>query len=285
MNSVEFSGKANFYTDIKNVKLYVDYTNQRLKILNYPFVSDDIISLIIDFARKEGLGKIISNCSIKLLKPFRNCGFKIEGVINSFFQGEDAYCISLFIDKNREVPLHKEEEDEILYQCVFERKKHFSAGKTKYIVRNAELIDIPQMVQLFIKVFETYPSPVFNGDYLKSVMNKQVFFKVAVENEKIISIASADTDTHNMNAEITDCATYPEHRGRGILTNLIQSLEHDLKNRGFITLYSLSRAINPGINKSLSKLDYRYGGRLVNNCHICGGFEDMNIWVKKLRKG
>jgi len=24
-------------------------------------------------------------------------------------------------------------------------------------------------------------------------------------------------------------------------------------------------------------------GRLINNCHIGGGFEDMNIWVKNKR--
>ena len=51
----------------------------------------------------------------------------------------------------------------------------------------------------------------------------------------------------------------------------------------FKILYSLSRAINPSINKVLANLDYKYCGRLVNNCHICGDFEDMNIWVKKLK--
>ncbi|HCP15639.1 MAG TPA: putative beta-lysine N-acetyltransferase, partial [Peptococcaceae bacterium] len=29
-------------------------------------------------------------------------------------------------------------------------------------------------------------------------------------------------------------------------------------------------------------MHYEYSGRLVNNCDICGGFEDMNIWVKRL---
>ena len=112
-------------------------------------------------------------------------------------------------------------------------------------------------------------------------MNVQILFKVAIENDNIISIASADMDKCNMNAEITDCATYPEHRGRGILKNLISELEQELFQNGFKTLYSLSRAINPGINKALANLNYKYCGRLVNNCHICGNFEDMNIWVKQ----
>jgi beta-lysine N6-acetyltransferase len=68
------------------------------------------------------------------------------------------------------------------------------------------------------------------------------------------------------------------------LQNIIYSLEEDLKEKGFYIAYSLVRAVNPGINKALSKLEYEYGGRLINNCHICGGFEDMNVWVKKLEK-
>lgn len=78
--------------------------------------------------------------------------------------------------------------------------------------------------------------------------------------------------------------TIPEYRGQGLLSNLVYSLEQDLTQKGFYTLYSLSRAMNPGINAVLFKLGYKYTGRLINNCHICGGFEDMNIWVKKLKE-
>ncbi len=284
MNAAELENNVNYYAKIKGVKLFVDYTNQRLKIIDYPCISEDTIMFILDFAQKEGLGKVISNCRIKLLKPFRNCGFIIEGIINGFFKGEDAYCISYFIDKKRQVSSNKEEEDKILHQCVVEKKKSSIVRNQKYIIRNAEESDISEMINLFSCVFKTYPSPIFSSDYLQSVINKKILFKVAVEDEKIISTASADMDNQNMNAEITDCATFQEYRGRGILTGLIQSLEHDLFRKGFCTIYSLSRAINPGINKSLKNTGFNYCGRLINNCHICGSFEDMNIWVKKLRK-
>jgi len=113
-------------------------------------------------------------------------------------------------------------------------------------------------------------------------MDARIHFKAAFDNGKLVSIASADMDRKNLNAEITDCATYPQYRGRGLLSRLIKAIEEDLKNIGFYSVYSLSRAVNPGINISLSKLDYDYTGRLINNCNICGGFEDMNIWCKKL---
>ena len=54
------------------------------------------------------------------------------------------------------------------------------------------------------------------------------------------------------------------------VANIIYSLELDLKKKGFITLYSLSRAINPGVNVVLSKHNYKFTDRLVNNCNICG---------------
>lgn len=284
MKPLKLVSKENYYTNIHGIKVFVDFINERLKILDYQCISDNTIMDIVSFAKQNELGKVISNCRIKFLEPFRNCGFKVEGIINGFFSGEDAYCVSLFLDKKREVDVRKEDEDTILHQCVIESSETFKVRNHGYMIRNAIKSDIPQMIELFSSVFETYPSPVFNSAYLQNVMEEQILFKIAVDEGKIISIASTDMDKCNLNAEITDCATYPQYRGRGILPNLIQHLEQDLRKKGFHTLYSLSRAINPGINKSLSKLEYRYGGRLVNNCHICGGFEDMNIWVKKLKR-
>lgn len=283
-SAANYDYQSNYYTDFNGVKLYVDNINSRLKILDYKCINEEVILGIIDLAKREGLGKIISNCRIRLLKPFRNCGFTIEGIINGFFQGEDAYCISFFTDPQRKDSMHKAEEDSIIHSCISNCGQYIPNQRTEYQVRDAAVSDIPQMVKLFSEVFETYPSPIFSMEYLKKVMGERVLFKVAVDSNKLISIASADMDLVNMNAEITDCATYPKYRGKNILSNLIFKLESDLKKKGFHTLYSLSRAINPGINKVLCKHSYRYCGRLVNNCHICGGFEDMNIWIKRLKK-
>jgi beta-lysine N6-acetyltransferase len=67
------------------------------------------------------------------------------------------------------------------------------------------------------------------------------------------------------------------------LSSLIFSLENELKQEGFYTLYSLSRAVNVGINMVLSKHGYNYTGRLIDNCNISRGYEDMNIWVKEIK--
>lgn len=282
MNAVQF--ESNYYTKCKSIDLYVDRVNSRLKILCCAGISDDIIHHIINLAKEEKLEKIVANCRIRQLKPFKYCGFHVEGIIEGFFKGEDAYCSSLFLSKERSISACKEEEDAILCKCANDIRKFMPPLSPAFNIREACLKDIPQIVELFTTVFKTYPSPVFSIDYLERVMNDKVLFKVALHDKKVVSVASADMDLNNLNAEITDCATYPEFRGKGLLSNLICFLEKDMKNKGFHALYSLSRANNPGINLALAKQGYRYSGRLINNCHICGGLEDMNIWVKRLRK-
>ncbi len=268
----------------QGTEVFLDYANSRLKVLKYNQLSVNMIMNAVSLARTEKFGKVLVNCRLKDLKYFKEAGFVIEGMINGFFKGEDAYCMSLFLDKEREQSKNKEKEDEILELC-FEKERILVPPdlNCEYKIRNSIENDIPQMVKLFKTVFKTYPSPIFDQDYLKKIMNKKVLFKVALKDNMIVSIASADMDKENLNAEITDCATYPEYRGQGLLSNLAYMLEKELVERKFNTLYSLSRAINAGINISLGKLGYDYGGRLVNNCDICGGFEDMNIWVKKIK--
>jgi beta-lysine N6-acetyltransferase len=279
---IEVDTNKNYYLTINSVDLFVDYTNKRLKVAEFQNISNKIINEIIIFAKKEGLQKIITNIKIQFVNNFRDCGFVIEGIINGFFKGEDAYCLSFFLDESRSISKNIEVEENILKLCASRSRKIVKIKKQNFVVRNAEEKDILQMIKLFSTIFESYPTDIFNFDYIKEVLEKKILFKICLLDDVVISVASADMDKINMNAEITDCVTYPEYRGRGILIRLITCLERDLRTSGFYTLYSLSRAINPGINMALSNIGYKYGGRLVNNCHICGNFEDMNIWVKNL---
>ncbi|MCX7709482.1 MAG: putative beta-lysine N-acetyltransferase [Clostridia bacterium] len=283
MNALQYN--ACYKMDYNDTTLYFDYPNKRLKILEHNEVPENVVQEIIAIAAKEGLGKIITYCRIRELSPFRACGFVVEGMINGFFKGENTYCLSYFIDKQRSISLYKEEEDSILSSCMNDIQRFNYRPNKSYPVRKAKESDIPQMIAIFTETFKTYPSPVYNAEYLKNVMEDQVLFMVAEDKGRIVSIASAELDIRNSNAEITDCATYPEYQGKGLLTLLIHCLQSELSDRGFHTLYSLSRAIHPGINKALRKCGYKYGGRLIKNCHICGDFEDMNIWFKQLMKG
>lgn len=273
----------NYYTKIDSTKIYIDYPNRRVKIIDVDSISSETLNKIISLSVDENLDKVICNCDVKSIEVLEEAGFKMEGKIDGYFKGKDAFCMSYFLSKKRKISRNLYIKNLLIKQCL-ELKDTFvyDSNKYEYYIRDAEEKDINEMVKLFSAVFSSYPSPIYNEEYLRQTMHENVLYKVADYNGKIVGIASADMDRDNLNAEITDCATYLNYRGKGILSNIIHSLEKDLKKKGFITLYSLCRAINPGINIVLSKHNYKFTGRLINNCNICGAFEDMNIWIKNI---
>ncbi|EKQ52857.1 MULTISPECIES: putative beta-lysine N-acetyltransferase [unclassified Clostridium] len=273
----------NYYTKIDRTKVFVDLTNKRLKIVDLNNITLQNLKRIIHFASKLHLGKIICNCNIDLFDTFINAGFIPEGKIDGYFKSMDAFCMSYFISSDRKICTNLSQKDLLVKDCQAIKNTYVHKPNNPiYTIRTATEDDIEELTKLFSTVFLTYPSPIYNKEYIKQTMKEKVLYKVAVYAGSIVSVASADMDKENLNAEITDCATYPAYRGKGILSNIIFSLERNLKAKGFLTLYSLSRAINPSINFILSKHNYHYTGRVVNNCNICGTFEDMNIWVKNI---
>lgn len=286
MKVARYNLDDNYYDEkyIDSIKIYIDYINRRIKIIDLDNISSDNLKRIISFSKSQKLDKVICNCNSQALEIFKEAGFELEGKINGYFKGEDAFCMSYFIGEYRKSISNLPQKDLLVKKCLGLKNtfKH-RINKFAYNIRNANENDTKAMVKLFSTVFSSYPSPIYDEKYLKKTMNSKVLYKVAVYDDKIVGIASADMDKKNLNAEITDCATYSNYRGKGILSNLINSLEVDLKNKKIITLYSLARAINPGINIVLSKNNYEYEGRLINHCSICGQFEDMNIWVKNIK--
>lgn len=274
---------SNYFTKIGLVKVYVDYVNSSLKIVNFNSISTQTLRRIIYFASKQHLGKVICNCGIEYFENFVMAGFTLEGKIDSYFKGKDAFCMSYFISKNRKLSKSCAKEEFYLKQCSEKNDTFLFDGHSKYCIRDAKESDIKGIIELFYNVFSMYPSPMYDEECIKQTMKEKILYKVALDKDRIISVASADMDSNNLNAEITNCATYPQYRGKGILSNIIYSLESELKKREFITLYSISRATNPGINYAFSKNGYKYRGRLINNCNICGAFEDMNIWTKRIK--
>lgn len=267
----------NYYTTIDHTKIYVNYHNKHIRIINFNTISVQNLKKIIHFASKEYLSKVICNCDIKFFEYFVDVGFQLEGKIDSYFKGRDAFIMSYFISINKIKHSNHENRELLLKQNLNTKNKFvYNVNNLKYFIRDANKNDIKQMIALFSKC----SSLIYNEEYLKKTMNETVLYKVAVDNDKIICIASANMDKKNLNAEITTCITDPNYMDKGILSDIIHFLELDLKRKKFITVYSLSRAINPTINFVLNKHNYKFRGRLINNCNIYGNFEDMNIWVK-----
>lgn len=287
MRAAEYQG--DYYQIIGKTLLFMDHTNSRIKILTHDSLDSKQLYDIKQLARLNHLSKIISFAPVACGDIFKEAGFIMEGNIAGFFKGNDALCYSYFLDEERKLSpfsdaglMLSEYTADRLSTEHLESKPAISL-QPPYEISDAIDSDLDQMTALFQSVFSTYPSPVSDKEYIRSNMrNKKVIYKVALHYGKVIGIASAELDKTNLNAEMTDCVTMPEYRGRGILTAILQELEDQLQKDGYRCLYSLCRAMIPSVNRAFMNQGYNYAGRMIQNCHMCGTFEDMNIWVKNL---
>lgn len=265
-------------------ELGIDITNQRLKILSFEGSNYfDFVTRIKEVAQQKQLGKVLVNAKQERTAALERAGYIREGTIPGYFMGVETFCYSYFTDPSRAKSMYLAKEDEILHGVTGNR----DLGKTEellpanYELREIREADVLNLVDLYKEVFASYPSPLFNPKYIRKVMHEQVYFMAVFDKEGLpVSAGSADMDLVNLNAELTDLATHKKARGLGLATTIIKALEKEMWQRKIKCLYSLSRAGIPGVNRALYKLGYTYQGRLLNNCHIGGKFEDMNIWVK-----
>lgn len=259
-----------------------DDFNKRLKILDRgEKFSEDLVLENENKARFLNYEKIIVTTGEKNWRNYLNHGYQLEGVIDTFFNGHPAYLMSFFLTAQRGNSLSSLEANKILRLARLKQASSRQQKEINFVIRDAKPSDQDVIFKIFQRVFSTYPSPIHDPEYLKKVLNNSLF-KVCLHEGEVISVASADIDWGNKGAEITDCATLPEFRGYGLMEKLVEGLEKTLKEKNVITLYSLARALSLGITKVFYRQGYAYSGRLVNNCHICGQYEDMNLWVKTI---
>jgi putative beta-lysine N-acetyltransferase len=266
------------------VKLFFDYYNRRLKVLDYEAEEfSSMLRRLAYLAEANKFDKIFVKTTPQDFQNFLAHGYMMEGVLKYFFKGGDAYVLSRFSSKNRIMSDVLLEEAQLVEKIVYG-----SPGKEpkpldpKIKIIKATKNHISDLVSIYRTTFETYPSPLTNPDYVKSSMDRDVIYRLAFYEDTAIAAASAEIDPKNANAEMTDCATIPEAQGQGIMQHLLVALEEDVKEMKLLSVYTLARAISYGMNCAFFRLGYEFSGRLINNCDIFGRFEDMNIWVKKL---
>ena len=138
------------------------------------------------------------------------------------------------------------------------------------------------MADLYKKVFDTYPFPIFDPRYIKKTMDENFIYSSIWENDKIVALSSCEMDIVSQNVEMTDFATLPEYQGKGFAIYLLQNMENEMRKRNIRTAYTISRAVSYGINIIFAKMGYKYSGTLLNNTNISGNFESMNVWYKFL---
>ncbi|WP_349410658.1 putative beta-lysine N-acetyltransferase [Pseudalkalibacillus sp. SCS-8] len=265
-----------------NVSL--DFFNERLKIEDYRGNVESIHKQIVRLLEDHPFTKVIVKSRQEDWKHFLTLGYQFEAIFTGFFNGNDAYSMAMFTENARRTSEYWVYEDETLQQVKELSRSLDVPADPSYTIRKAEASDAAALADLYQAVFEIYPTPMNDPDYIHKLINHHSIFYVAVYEGKIVSAASADIHSTYNNAELTDCATLPEHRKKGLMKMLIAKLEHELKEQQIYCAYSIARALSFGMNAVFHQRYYEYKGRFTNNCNIYNKLEDMNLWVCDLSR-
>lgn len=269
-----------------SANLFLDHYSQRIRVSYYEGNNvAGLVQRLCDLAEANNFDKIIITPSERDWQAFLNHGFVLEAVIKYYLLGKNAYVMSKFRSQDRLIS------QSLMDEILLVEKLMATPPRTEirvldegYECRLAIKSDIPELAKLYSEIFESYPSPLSHEEYLQTVFQKMNLFAVITHNKKIIAAASAELNPAHKAAELTDCATLKSYRGNGFMMVILEKLQAELVSRDYICGYTMARARSFGMNMVFYNLGYEFMGRLINNCDIYGAYEDMNIWVRDLRK-
>lgn len=280
-------GQMKYYEEfVEQTKNYtvegtLDYFNKRIRVDHYKGNVEHVMRRVEELANSHSFTKLIIKGKGEHIPDWLSLGFMLEASIPQYFQGHDAYFMVKYRDDERRNSVQWVKEDEIL-SGVIAKKVIEKEIPEQFILRKATEEDAKQLADVFGKVFEIYPTPLNEVDYIVKTMKEDIIYYVYETEGKIISTASAEINVREGNAELTNCATLPEYRKHGFMKSLLMKLEEELQEKGIFYSYTIARALSFGMNAAFYQLGYTYTGRLANNCYIFDKLEDMNVWVKDL---
>ncbi len=167
-------------------------------------------------AKQEKYTKIFAKVQPDALPVFLVNGYQVEAFIPKFYKNSaDCLLVSKFIDINRKkVPVS--ELDQFFELLTRKTKKNQTQQyNQKYETGELTEKDAPAISAVFSQVFETYPFPVHDPEYIVKTMQEEGTRYFGVKDKtRLIAASTAEIDYKNRNAEMTDFAVLPEYRGR-----------------------------------------------------------------------
>lgn len=146
--------------------------------------------------------------------------------------------------------------------------------------RMADPDDAPAIRALLAEVFPAYPIPTDPGTIRYALAGGLVRGRVVVTEEgELAAYASAEFQPGGGAPEITDCATAPVRRGRGLMAHLVSGLLVDLRHHHDQDhAYALAREDRPAMARVLARAGWRHTGRLVNHYRVGKDWVTAGIW-------
>ena len=265
-----------------DVEIVIDNQNKRVKLVECGELPSETAAVAIQVARNYKYEKIWGFVAPDIYEKLANIGFVREGILDGYYEDMPGIAVAFYLTENRSISKFPDIENTIVQKSLLQKDKDVPALPAGYDIRMAGIEDASEISNLFKSVFATYPTPVSSAEDIINSMESNVYYSCITKNNKIVAISSADIDFMHQVAEMTDCAVLPDYRGKGLVAILLRFLETKIQRLKLRSLYTLARATSAPMNMTFARLNYSFTGRLVNNCHIAGDWEDMNLWVKKL---
>lgn len=275
---------------IRGTCIHFEPHNRRLKVYHISQLHvQKTINDLKKIGKEQKCDKLIfyANEANKRFFVQSNCYY--EGRIGGFFSGDDAYIFSIFLEPSRRREENHEEDNKVMNRV----NQKYADGPNMnvqsyflpqgYSMRAPEEKDAIYIAELYGSVFETYPTPIHEPEFvLEMIKNDHINLTVVEYEQRIISACSTEILPDFNSAEMADCATLPEHRGNGLLTSQFCHLIQIMHQKKIKTLFTYSRSRSLGMNLVNRKLGFTYGGRMIKNSNISGRLENMNIWYKNI---
>ncbi|MFP4379195.1 MAG: putative beta-lysine N-acetyltransferase [Candidatus Sumerlaeia bacterium] len=233
-------------------------------------------------AEEKGYSKIFAKIPEMYSEPFLAHGYEIEAHIPRFYDGRDS---ALFVGKFLTEERRSCEGEDIagpIEAAIAKRETREYPLPEGFSMRPIETEDVEDAALVYREVFQTYPFPIHDPDYLLETMESHVIYFGVYQDDRLVALASAETDEEHQNAEMTDFATLPDYRGQGLAASLLHHMHKVMAEKDYKTLYTIARARSFGMNITFGRLGYIFSGTLKCNTQISGDLESMNVWYMHL---
>lgn len=238
-------------------------------------------------ARANGYTKIFAKLPKPFAETFQQKGYEEEAHIPGFYRGKRAAVFMCrYLDETR-----RQEKNPQLVRSVLDVALTRATDPTPgaslpgtCVARELGPVDADILSELYREVFATYPFPIHDPGYLRRTMETHIRYFGVFEQGKLIAGSSSELDNEEQNSEMTDFATRPSERGRGLALYLLRSMEQVMQDEKILTPFTIARAYSYGMNITFARAGYTYAGTLTNNTQISGQIESMNVWYHTLAR-
>ncbi len=237
-------------------------------------------SLLWDRADKRGRDRIVVFADTDTSTGLIDEGFVPEAIMPGFYEGEeDCVVLAGFGSADRTGLAHPREVAHVRSLLETPRPKR---PRPDIETQLAVPEDAEDIAQLLDETFDDYPTPSHDPAYVRRQIEQGTPFRFVTDGDRMVSCASADLVEAAKNAELTDCATRPSHRGQGLMRAILEDLMGDLQKMNYTGAFTLARARIPGVNLAFARLGFTLHGCMAQSCRIGDGIEDMNVWSRSL---